>query len=178
MVARDNSRRFPSAWRDFDPLSGEQSQKACKVSSSVDRKDAGDVLPRHPSGPVTASNCSIGEREATTDAIHSSSETRDRIVLARGSSDKKVNCIVGPLLEFRHVSKVRNAVRRQLLAWQVAAVVMSEDGRRKRLDLGKEGWRPSKGVPSHGCGLDAAADRSVAHQSSPRFRGEGGASSG
>jgi hypothetical protein len=145
--ALDNSRRLPASGGDFDAPPGEQAQKACKCSSSIVRKDAGDVLPDQPAGPISASNSAIGEHEAATRAIQSSSEAGDRVVLAGGSSAKKVNCCIGPLLETGHVAPIRDM-----------RIVMGEDGGRERLDLAERDGQPAERVPRLRCRLDAGTD--------------------
>jgi hypothetical protein len=154
--AWDNARSFPAGFRGFDALPGEQSQKACKVASGVARKDTGDVLPDQPLGPIAASNCTIDEHEVATLVIQALSEAGDAEGLARGAADKKVNCMVGPLLEFGHVAVIRHVRivvgeqrRREIEAARIIVV---------GIELREERRLPAQRVPGLRCRLDAGAD--------------------
>jgi hypothetical protein len=72
----------------------QDSEQGSKSPSSVDRQDAGDVLPYQPSGPETSSQVSILGGELTTFAVHSRSQAGNAEVLAGGSSNKNVNCSI------------------------------------------------------------------------------------
>jgi hypothetical protein len=107
---RDNARSSPAAGGDLDSSSGEESQNRRKCSSSVVRKDAADVLPDHPRGPISPSNRSIDERQVATRIIQSSAEPGDGVGLARRSAGENIDvCIIGPLLESGRVAEVRDA---------------------------------------------------------------------
>jgi hypothetical protein len=53
------------------------SKEAGKVESSVRGKDARDVLPNQPLGPIFVSNGKIGKHEVATRVIQSLSESGD-----------------------------------------------------------------------------------------------------
>src|SRR3990167_6792653 len=80
------------------------SEEAAKIPSFIRGQDAGDVLPDHPAWPQSISNCKEDEGQVATRIVHPLSESFDREGLAGGSSDKKLNWLTGPLLEFRHVA--------------------------------------------------------------------------
>ena len=82
--------------------------------SSVDRQDAGDVLPNQPAGPQSASKASVLDRELATRSVHSRSESGDAEVLARGSAHEKIDwlmlCVLN-LCEVAAVGHIRIMVR-------------------------------------------------------------------
>jgi hypothetical protein len=53
------------------------SEEAAKIPSFARGQDAGDVLPDHPAGPESVSNCKEGEHEVATRIIQSFSESCD-----------------------------------------------------------------------------------------------------
>jgi hypothetical protein len=65
-----------------------------KVPSSVAGQDPGDVLPNHPSGPLSVSKPKKLKDQVATVVIQSASQAGDAERLAGGSSDKKVNCCI------------------------------------------------------------------------------------
>jgi hypothetical protein len=83
-------------------------EKGSKCSSFVNRQDAGDVLPYQPSGPQSASKVSVLNRELATLSIHSCSETGDAEILARCSSDQKVDCSILISSDRSEIANVRN----------------------------------------------------------------------
>ena len=105
--ARNDAAVLPAFLRDGEALAGEDSQKARKVLSSIARKDAGDVLPDQPAGPISASNVSIGEHEVATRIIQSFSEAGDGEGLAGSSAHKELWVeVIGPCVVLGHIAQV------------------------------------------------------------------------
>jgi hypothetical protein len=118
-----------------------------KVPSASRRQDAGDVLPHQPSGACSVSKAKKLKGQVATVVCQSRSEPGDAERLAGGSSDKKVNWFIRPLLEFGHVAEVRHV-----------GVVVREHRRRERFDFAERHRLPAERVPCNGRGFDAAAD--------------------
>jgi hypothetical protein len=89
----------------------------------------------------------VREHEVSSRVFEALAETRDAEGLAGGSSDKKLNWFIRPLLEFGHIAEVRHV-----------GVVVREHRRRERFDLAERHRLPAEWVPCDGCGFDAAAD--------------------
>jgi hypothetical protein len=83
-------------------------EEGSKRPSLVNRQDAGDVLPNQPSGPQPASQSSKFNRKLATRSIHSCSETGDAEILARCSSDQKVDWFIAVFLNRGKVAVVGN----------------------------------------------------------------------
>jgi hypothetical protein len=103
-VPGDDAEGAPPLGRRLNDPAAEESQKSCKVSSVVARKDAGDILPRQPAGACTRSQSAKFEGEVATLAAKASTESGDAEVLAGGSADKNVNRSGG--LDLREVAIV------------------------------------------------------------------------
>jgi hypothetical protein len=67
------------------------SEEAAKIPPFSQGQDAGDVLPDHPAGAQSISNCKEDEGQVATRVSHAFSETSDGEGLAGGSSDQKVD---------------------------------------------------------------------------------------
>jgi hypothetical protein len=128
------------------------SEEGSKSPSSVNRQDAGDILPDHPTGPQAVNKAKECEREVATRVIQSLSESGDAECLAWGSSDQKVDWLVLSSSDSCEVSM-------KWCGW----VVVGENCAGKGFDLGEEGWLPPEVMPPGGGGFDAGADRSVNH---------------
>src|SRR6185503_15642307 len=74
------------------PAFDQHPEEGSKSPSSVNRQDAGDVLPHQPSGPDSISKSSKFDGEVATRVIQPRSFTGDGERLARCSSGQKVDC--------------------------------------------------------------------------------------
>jgi len=160
-----------SPWRSKRLIfSGKASQKAPE-SIVLGREDAGDVFPEDDCGGASVSNANkvdcigkLHEFQGQVSALVGErfAQAGDGERLARGAAREHVRGIdfAGhhALGDGRHVAEVRHG-----------RVVVREDGARERLDLGKPCGLPAERMPSDGCGLDAAANRSEFHAASFRF---------
>jgi hypothetical protein len=73
------------------PEFAQPSEEATKIPPFSRGQDAGDVLPDHPAGPQSISNCKEDEGQVTTRVCHSFSEAGDGEGLAGSSTHKKVD---------------------------------------------------------------------------------------
>jgi len=106
------------------PALPQASEEGSKRASSVDRQDAGYVLPNQPTGPQASSKRKEFDGELTTLAIHSLSESGDAEILAGRSADKKVNWLklIGP--DVGKIAMQRNG-----------GIAVAQHGARECLDL-------------------------------------------
>src|SRR5579883_2371251 len=96
------------------PAFDQHPEEGMKGSSSVNRQDAGHVLPHQPSGPEAISKSSKLDGEVATWIIQSRSFTGDGESLARCSSGQKVDCSHIVSSYAREISGVHNrAIGRQ-----------------------------------------------------------------
>jgi hypothetical protein len=128
----------------------QESEKHSKRSPSVNRQDAGDVLPYQPSGPQATSKVSELDGELTTLAVHSRSESGDAEILARCPGDQNVDCSMFIPFDFREVADV----------WHVGIVVLQDRGR-ELLYLGERKWHKAERIPSNRDGFNSRARRDV-----------------
>jgi hypothetical protein len=127
-------------------------EKGSKRSSTINRQDAGDVLPYQPSGPQSPSKMSELDRELTTLAIHSGSETGDAEILARCSSDQKVDCSI-----------LVNSDRSEIADVRYFGIVVLQNRRREWFDLGEANRLPSKRMPCHSGRAQSGTHVDVVH---------------
>jgi hypothetical protein len=126
------------------PELAQHPEEGAKVPSSVTGQDTGDVLPNQPAGAIPCSNGTKGKHEVATRVVQSLSKSRDAEGLAGGSSAKKVNCDIGPVLVFRHVAKVRDI-----------GIVVRQDSAREWLDFAEGNRAPAERGPGHACSFDS-----------------------
>jgi hypothetical protein len=119
----------------------QEPEEGSKRPSSFDRQDAGDVLPYQPSGPEPTSKVSELDGELTTLSVHSGSETGDAEILARCSSDQKVDCSA---FNFRKVAMI----------WDLRIVVCQHRAG-KLFNLSEADRTPTERMPSDCCRLNA-----------------------
>jgi hypothetical protein len=101
-------------------------EEGTKIPSVAGGQNSGDILPDQPAGPISCSNGKIGEEEVASRVSQPGSKAGNAERLARGSSNEKVNCVIGPFLKAGHVAAVGDA-----------GIVMRQDSARERLDLGE-----------------------------------------
>ena len=86
------------------------------------------------------SQAKILKCQVATVVCQAASEASDAKRLARGASDKKVNCVIVTGLNGCEVAVQRNV-------W----IMVFEDGARKRVDFGQERGPPAQRMPGDGC---------------------------
>ena len=102
------------------------------------------------------SNGTKGKHEVATRICQSFSQSCNAEGLAWGSSAKKIDICIRPLLELCHVAPIRDA-------W----IVMSEDCARERFDLTECNCLPPQRIPRDACCLDSAAYAEKPHFVTP-----------
>ena len=135
------------------PELAQRPEEGTKIPSLSAGQDAGDVFPDNPSRPVTPSDCKKCKHEVPSRVFESSPQTGDAERLTGGSSDKKVNCFIGPLSELSHVPAIRDV-----------RVMVRENGTWELLNLRKPCGRPTHVMPRYGSCFNAGADRDVLHR--------------
>src|SRR6187401_755161 len=73
------------------PAVPQSPEHGSKCPSAVNRQDAGDVLPDHPTGPQEASQLKEFNREVATLTIQPRSKSGDAEILTWRASDQNVN---------------------------------------------------------------------------------------
>lgn len=131
-------------------------EEGSKRPSSVNRQDAGDVLPDHPAGPKSVNEANKLKCEVPSIASNSRSKSGDTEILAGGSADENIDSWVLAGFDGGKVAMQRNL-----------RVVVFQHGARERLDLREERGFPAPRMPGDRCRLNAGTDRSEHHFASP-----------
>jgi hypothetical protein len=125
-------------------------KEGAKVPSSIGRQDTGDVLPNQPGGAQSVSQAKIFEGQVPAGVGHSLAKSGDAERLAGRSSDKKVNCIVIPCIDFSEVAAQRHG-----------GVMVMQHRAGEGFDFRKESRAPAQRLPRYGSGLNPGTNAAV-----------------
>jgi hypothetical protein len=120
------------------PALCQPAEDGAESPSSVQRQDAGDVLPSDPTGAKAASKAAKLERQVATVVIEPTTESRDAERLARGSTDEKIDSCILSLSDRGEIAMARDL-------W----VVMRKHGSGEWFDLREESRLPAQWLPCH-----------------------------